>query len=439
MSQTLTYRKIFFFWLPLASTWLMMAFEGPYLSAIIARMAEPKYNLAAYGVAFSFALIFESPVIMMMSASTALVKDSLSFLKLRKFNFLLGGSLTLLLALFLQPDIFYFFSMDLVNLPENVAKLTHNAVILLLPWPGSIAYRRFYQGILINNKQTIKVALGTGVRVIAMSSTGILLYSFTELDGASVGAAALSAGVTSEAIITKFMVRSVINNLMNKRQTGSPLSFAYISKYYYPLALTSLLSLGVQPLVTFFIGSSRMAIESLAVLPVITSLIFIFRSVGLSYQEVGIALIGENKSGYKKLRNFAVMLASVLIFISSLIGFTPLSALWFEKISGLSKELSGFSLVPYRIIAVMPALTVFISFQRAMVMISKKTSSITGATISEVSGIVIIMLIMLNVFDSVGAVAATTAFIIGRLSANTYLMKPYRQAVKNFDRAAILK
>ncbi|NCS89120.1 MAG: hypothetical protein GW789_10320, partial [Ignavibacteria bacterium] len=72
--ESLSLRKIFIFWLPLAATWLMMAAEGPFLAALIARLAEPKYNLAAYGVAFSFALIIEAPVIMIMSASTALVK-----------------------------------------------------------------------------------------------------------------------------------------------------------------------------------------------------------------------------------------------------------------------------------------------------------------------------------------------------------------------------
>ena len=77
----LTYKRIFTFWTPLAATWLMMSVEGPFLAAIIARLAEAKYNLAAYGVAFSLALIIEAPIIMIMSASTALVKDRDSFLK----------------------------------------------------------------------------------------------------------------------------------------------------------------------------------------------------------------------------------------------------------------------------------------------------------------------------------------------------------------------
>ncbi len=55
-TEELTLKKVFYFWVPLAATWLMMSVEGPFLSAIIARMSNPVYNLAAYGVAFSLAL-----------------------------------------------------------------------------------------------------------------------------------------------------------------------------------------------------------------------------------------------------------------------------------------------------------------------------------------------------------------------------------------------
>jgi len=75
----LTFRKIFFFWSPLAATWLMMAVEGPFLAAIIARLVDPKFNLAAYGVAYAFALTIEAPIIMIMSTSTALVDNRNAF------------------------------------------------------------------------------------------------------------------------------------------------------------------------------------------------------------------------------------------------------------------------------------------------------------------------------------------------------------------------
>ena len=72
----------------------------------------------------------------------------------------------------------------------------------------------------------------------------------------------------------------------------APLTMRDIGRFYVPLALTSLLAIVVNPLVTFFLGRSRSPIESLAVLPVVTGLVFIFRSGAIAYQEVAVALAG---------------------------------------------------------------------------------------------------------------------------------------------------
>ena len=41
-----------------------------------------------------------------------------------------------------------------------------------------------------------------------------------------------------------------------------------------------------------------MALESLAVWPVLTSFVFLFRGIGLAWQEVVITLLGEKFEGY---------------------------------------------------------------------------------------------------------------------------------------------
>ena len=60
----LTSAAIVRFWSPLAATWVMMALEGPFLAATIARLPDPTVNLAAFGVAFAIAILIEAPVIM---------------------------------------------------------------------------------------------------------------------------------------------------------------------------------------------------------------------------------------------------------------------------------------------------------------------------------------------------------------------------------------
>ena len=424
--EALSYKKIFKFWLPLSATWLMMSVENPFLTALIARLPNPEYNLAAYGVAFALALIVESPVIMMMSASVALVKDDYTFYKLRNFVYSVNFLITLCILILIIPPVFYALTIDFMNLPYKVAELTHKAVILLIPWPVSIGYRRFYQGIMISSNATRRVAYGTVIRMSSMFSAAVILNYFFRSDGVVIGASALSSGVIMEAITSRFMAHKFIKNVKQKKNLDEQnnLSYYEIIKFYYPLVLTSTISLGIHPVVTFFIGQSNRALESLAVLPVLNGLIFFFRSFGLSFQEVGIALMGQ-QSGYYKLRNFAIGIAVSVVAGVSIFSFTPLSMIWFQKVAGLSLQLAEFSILPLMLYSIFPATTAWINFQRSLLVYSRNTKPITYATIIEVLGITITLFIAIKFLSVIGVIAAVAAYTLGRLCANIYLTKSF--------------
>lgn len=421
VAEGLTYRKIFLFWGPLALTWLMMAIEQPFLIAFIARLDDAKYNLAAFGIAVSFATIIESPIIMLMSASTALVTGRHSYIKLKKFTDILNAAITGIQLVILIPPVFRFIVVGLMEVPENVAELAHAALLIFLPWAASIGYRRFYQGILIRNNLTRMVTYGTLVRLSVIVITGLLLF-FAGISGAYVGAGAMALAVVCEAIATRIMVSGTLKELKPEEDTvKGNLSLRSVSRFYFPLALTSILSLGVHPFVTFFLGRSRMAVESLAVLPVVSSLVFIFRSMGLSYQEVNIALIGKEKQNYRLLKNFAIFLGSVVTVLISVLAFSPLAGLWFINISGLSMELAGLAYLPLKILILLPALTVLLNFQRSTLITDGTTGPISVATAVELTGIIIILLVCVVFLNLTGVIAASIAFIIGRVLSNLYL------------------
>ena len=173
-----------------------------------------------------------------------------------------------------------------------------------------------------------------------------------------------------------------------------------------------------------------MAIESLAVLPVVTSFVFIFRALGLSYQEVMIALIGENKEGFKPLLIFAAALAVILVTLLAMFAFTPLADFWFITVSGLSLSLADFAHLPLMIMFFFPALTVLISIQRGLLVAVKNTKPITMGTTMEFITIVIMLLIFISYTTMVGAVAAVIALVAGRLAANIYLMRATIHSLK---------
>lgn len=422
IGKELTPRKIFVFWAPLAATWLMMAVEGPFLAAIIARLPEAKFNLAAYGVAFSIALLTEAPIMMLMSAATALVKDYAAYRKLRLFTHLLNGAVTALMLVCVWPSVFYYLTMDLVGLPRNVAELTHYATVILLPWPAAIGYRRFYQGILIRHNRTRRVAYGTMVRLCTMMATALIVWHTTKLPGAVVGAIALSCGVVAEAIAARLMAHgSLLHLRAGEASDEAALTLRFIIKFYFPLALTTIIALGSHPMVTFFMGQARMPLESLAVLPVINALAFIFRSLGLSYMEVVVALLGEKNEALRPLRNFAAILGLSVVAGLALIAFTPMATVWFHQISGLSVELAEFARIPTQLLVLIPGLSVLLSFQRAIMVNARWTTPVTIATMLEVGGIATTLTIGILIFNGVGAVVATMAYVLGRLCANTFL------------------
>jgi len=443
-------RAILIFWLPLALQWIMMALEGPFLAAVIARLDDPTFNLAAYGVAFAFAILVESPVIMLMSASTALVEDAQSYRRLRAFANHLNLLSTGLLVLLLIPAVFDLVLRTGLGLPSEVADLVYGSLWILLPWPAAIGYRRFIHGILIRAGRTRRVAYGTGIRLAAMAGTGTLLALATEIPGAWVGAAALSTGVVVEAVVAWAMSRDVLRDLLEgevevdgaseprvgpAEETRSPpparprrpvevpeeLDYRAILSFYYPLALTSLLGLTTQPILTFFMGRAPAPVESLAVFPVVMALYFLFATFGLSYQEAAIALVGRRGEHRREIGRFAGGLALVASGLLALLTFTPMARVWFEDISGLEPGLAALAFLPAQIIALGPGLSVILGFQRALLVQARRTRPITIATAIEVVSITLLFPLFGWGLGWMGVTAAMAALLVARILGVSFL------------------
>ncbi len=429
----LSQRSILLFWLPLAATWLMMAVEGPFLAAVIARLADPKFNLAAHGVAFAFALVVEAPVIMIMSASTALANNAVNYRRLRNFTFTMNAAVTGVLLFLLLPPVFDFVMRDVIALPGEVANLTYVSLWLYLPWAAAIGYRRFFHGLLIRNGRTRYVAYGTVVRLSTMTTTALALYHFFNIPGAYVGAASLSLGVTLEALASRFMARDSVRRVLTvvgeERDVGEQLGYRRIAVFYYPLALTSIIGLALQPMLTFFMGRAPSPLESLAVFPVVAAVSFIFRSMGLSYQEVVIALLGDRSEHLPELGRFAWTLGLASSIGLAVMALTPAADFWLVTVSGLTPDLAGFAIIPLIVLAPVPGLTVVLSVQRGILVNGKHTGPITWATIIEVGGVMACFPIFAWTLDVVGVTAAFASFLIGRSASCLFLIPPCRAVV----------
>lgn len=410
----------------MAATWLMMAVEGPILVAVIARLADPELNLAAFRVAFSFALFIEAPVIMLLSAGTALVKSSVSFEKLFRFGNIMIGAVTLFGGFLLLPPVFNALAIGVMDLPANIEGLAHQALFALWLWPAAVGYRRMYQGVMIRYGQTMPIAFGTVLRFVTIGATAFGLKEWTSLDGSLVATLAMSAAVIVEAIASRIMAAPTLRKLEDTPASSDceEMTTSSIWEFYRPLALMTMIALGIHPLINGVIGYAHFPVASLAVLPAVDGLTFLFRALGLSYQEVAIAMFDKGQEAVKKLTTFAIWLGVIASAGLAIVAFTPLFDIWFGNVYKLTAELTEFSLLPLQLLVLLPLLSVILSYQRAIYVNNRDTGPITWATVFEAATIVLVIGGMAHFTSVSGAVATSIALMGGRLLANIYLGKP---------------
>ncbi len=432
-------RLIFLTWLPLATSWLLMGTELPMVSAVIARLDDPKIHLAAYGgVVFPLALIIESPIIMLLSASTALSKDWASYRRLWSFMMWAGGLLTCIHFLIAYTPLYDLVVVRLLRPPAEIVPAARLGLMIMLPWTWSIAFRRFHQGVLIRFERARVVWQGTAIRLMTNAIAMLLAYVIGAriggLPGIAVGSIGIASGVLVEAAYIGWRSQSTLRGPLRAAAPVVPvLTGSAFFSFYWPLALTAILTLVVQPLGSAAISRMPRALDSLAVWPVLSGFLFMWRSLGFAFNEVVIALL-DHPGSPAPLRRFAVLLSVWATFGLLLVAATPLANLWFEGLSGLPSELAELARRGLWVALIWPALEVTRNWFQGVLVHSKRTRPVPEA--------VTIFLITTGGSLAIGVVVgriaglylALAAFVLGMAVQDLWMWYRSRQAVRQvFD------
>jgi hypothetical protein len=326
-------------------------------------------------------LIIESPVIMLLAASTALCKDEASYKLIRRFMMITGAALTGLHILIAFTPLYYFVVERILGAPQVIVEPGRIGLMIMTPWTWSIAYRRFNQGVLIRYNHSKAVGVGTVVRLTADLTVLLIGFSIGTIPGIIVATCAVSAGVISEAIYSGIVVRPVVKNQVKLQPVVEPrLTLPGFLRFYFPLVLTSLLTLLVQPFGSAAMSRMPAAIASLAVWPVLGGFTFMLRSIGVAYNEVVVALLDEPLSSHN-LRRFTGLLTGFSTLLILVIALTPLSTLWFQVFSGLESELADMAVIGLLIAIPTAGLSVLQSWYQGLILHGGRTRGITEAVI----------------------------------------------------------
>lgn len=420
--------NIFRAWWPLAASWLFMSIEQPLVGAVLARLADPTVHLAALGgIVFPLALVIEAPIIMLLAASTALSKDRQAYSLIYRFMMIAGGFLTLLHALLAFTPLYDLVIVGVLNPPAEVVEPARWGLMIMLPFTWSIAYRRFHQGLLIRHGRSLSISVGTLIRLAAII-LGVLAGLGLGAPGIVVGTMGVATGVIAEAIFIGIRVRPVVRTHL----TGVAeklLTWRAFAQFYIPLALTSLILLLVQPLGSAALSRMPQALASLAAWPVLAAFIFLFRGLGMAFNEVVVAQL-ERPGALQNLRRFALLLSLVMTALLLLVALTPLASGFFGGVMGLEASLATLASSGLLWALLWPALTVWQSFYQGVLVHSGKTQGVSQSVMLSLvtSAALLVAGALLGTFP--GIYVVTVAFVAGTVVQVFWLMRSSRPALR---------
>ena len=421
-ARPLAVRDVVATWLPLAGSWVLMGLELPAVSAVMARLPHATVSLAAYGgVVFPLALLVESPILMLLTASTALSRDAASYRVIRRFMWLAAGSLTLVHALLAFTPLFDLVAGTWISVPEPVREPARTGLRIMLPWTLAIAYRRTQQGVLIRFGASRAVTWGTLVRLLTLATVLMLGVALGTFPGIVVGTTAVVAGVIAEALFAHVAVRPVREGALAAAPPFEPrLTMARFIRFYTPLSLTPLLNFIAMPLAAAAMSRMPRALESLATWPVLSGSTFTVRSLGFAYNEVVVALLDRPQPG-PALRRFATGLSVIVSLVLLAGAVTPLGRAWFEQGAGLPSGLAALACVALIWLVPMGAVSVWQSYHQGILVHDHRTRAITESMLALLAGTGAVLFVGVHWDSITGLHFAALGLTVGGLAQIAWL------------------
>lgn len=359
-----------------------MAAELPALTAAMSRLPDPKVHLAAYGgVVFPLALIIESPVIMLLAASTALSRDSLRYRQLYRGMMVASAFLTGLHALLAFTPLFDWVVVGLLRPPAETVEPARLGLAIMLPWTWAIGHRRFQQGLLIRSGLSRAVGLGTVLRIATVA--GILWMGLREggrSPGIAVACTAVIGGVLLEMLYVAWVSRTAVRELPPPSEGAEPLTWRGFAAFYVPLVLTSLLSLLALPIGAAAMARMPRSLDSLAAWPALDGLLFILQGAGVAFNEVVVALY-DRPGGPKALRRFTLLLSLGMSTLGLALLLSPAGTWWFGRLIALRPELAPLALAGLWLSLPIIVLTPWLNWYQGRLVQTGRTRGITESTV----------------------------------------------------------
>jgi hypothetical protein len=205
----LTYRELFWFHLPLASTSLLALLAQPLVTFSLARLDKPTLSLAAWPVVFQITLMARAAAFAWPEVVIALNKGVKTFPPIRRFTFNMAGTLTLIMFIFVLTPLSTFYIFIVQDMTRLVGELARSSLVLFILYPALAVFISWMRGLLINQRVTRQVNMAMAINLLV--TAGILAIGlYLHLPGLPTAAIALNIAALCEVLYLSWRTQRVL-------------------------------------------------------------------------------------------------------------------------------------------------------------------------------------------------------------------------------------
>jgi hypothetical protein len=397
----------------------MMTLEPLIINTALSHAPNAETTLAAYSVMFSVALVIEAPVIMLVSASTALSRTRDAFRKLFRFMLVLGISVVVIGFVVSLTPLYGWLVLDLMGIPPAVAQVVRPGLVIMSIWSFPIAWRRTLQGLLIAHNRTPIVTAATIVRLLALVgalAAGRQLMADRML---VVSALAMQVSVIAESLVVTPPAFRIVRRLPSG-PAQRPLTWSSLYRFYQPLATMTILRQIGRPMLSAGIAAAQLPERSLAAWSVAWSLIMLPFGVTIGLEQVAIAK-GTTPGLLARVRRFVWSVGLVLSGALAVLAYAPPARPVLGGLFDLTAEVEPLVILVLRSTAMLPLLQSLQALLRGVAISEERTPDIRSAVAVGLAATALVIVVGPRVSFCTGAVIGAGATMLSAVAEAGWL------------------
>jgi hypothetical protein len=404
------YLQFFRFLFPLLLTVLAIEFGGQVLNGGMARMPQATETFASYGLAWGLMTFLTSPLSQTRQLGLVLVDSRSAHRKVRLVVLICGLLLAGVLASLAMSPLGTWVIEVLHGVDRSLAVVARQALRWLVPIPVISGLLRLYSGMVIRVRRTEVVSAATLANIMVSMGTvfALLPTRFVQTRPIRLPLLVTYAGLVAEIAVVWWGYRRFVHSTLPA--FGHALSYRYILRFFWPLALIMAVQGFSRPLINLFVSRVPHGMEGLAVLTIVFALGRLPYSWLNDIRSLHSAFKDEADS-LAHIRRFALGLGLTSFGVMALMFWTPLRVYLLDTLLGVSPALMAQC---QRALALYPGfpLTVMArAYLHGVALLEHRTKPLAPSGPARIAAILAMLLVLPRTID--GATRGSAALLFG--------------------------